>query len=161
MGGTGSKLKKPMKKRNLDPAESSDEWREFGEHDNGYFKLARGMDWVSAPKRGEKGLRVSSKPAIFEINKLKDGNVSIKMDNKYVFAGNQATVKWPHEKLGNWESFWIYIKEVGPTIHCTIQCERDEERWYVDQQGYIRHRKSTELGNFAHEFQMIRVRIDK
>merc|ERR1712186_125404 len=83
-----------------------------------------------------------------------DGYHAIKWGDQYMFAGDQATVKWGKKKVKNWERFKIRTSTVMGIKVCTIKCKRDGCYWYMDTQMVIRHRNPKEQGFKCHVWAM-------
>jgi hypothetical protein len=123
---------------------------------DGNWHLSYGSFSVHGPKHGI-GMTVDPHhPATLTFEYLHDGYHSIKYAGEYLFAGNQATVKTGKNKVDQWERFEVHHAEIAGNLYCTIKCKRDEEYWYVDEEGMIRHRNKKEQGFKCHVFWMYR-----
>ena len=116
-------------------------WHQIGQ---GKYKFrhsfGRGKVWIAAPKHG-KGLTVDPiDAACFEIKQVDHRYCSMKLNGRYVFAGDQATVKLGKKKVGTWEQFEVRVAERNGVKVCSIKCKRDQQYWYIDKDGMVRHR---------------------
>ena len=161
----GNRAFGPMARPDLTASAASipplSDWSLWGTSDNSEYTLSYGSYYVSNPIHG-KGLTVHPhNPATFRFQLLGNGFVSIATNGKYVFAGDQATVKTGKDKVGEWEQFIIRTTNVragDQTVTlCTIECKRDREFWYIDEEGMLRHRNRCEKGVMCQVFTLRRV----
>jgi len=126
----------------------------WNDHVSGKVKLSYGNHFICGPKRGI-GMTVDPHNAAhLEFIPMGDGYHAIKLNGKYLFAGDQATVKWGKTKIGEWERFQIRSTVIDNRRFCTIKCKRDGEYWYIDNEGMVRHRLRKEDGFKIHVFFM-------
>lgn len=120
---------------------------------SGRYVLSFGSDSIHAPKRGIGLTADPHDPCVLEFNVVGE-YTSIKCNGKYLFAGDQATVKVGKDKVGDWERFKVYHTTIDGKKLCTIKCKRDGEYWYIDEEGMVRHRNAKEKGFKCHVFYM-------
>ena len=132
---------------------------------SGKFKLSHGITWIRGPITG-KCLTIdpADRNNVFEFDYYSGGYCSIKFlgggshHGTYVFAGNQASVKVSDkDTVGNWEKFCIRVFKLKEVEYCYICCNRDQEHWYVDREGKVRHRNRKEEGFLIDVFQLHRL----
>lgn len=124
----------------------------------GKFKLSHGLTWVCCLKDGKiLTIDPEDRNNVFEYKYRSDGYCSIKFlgkgkyNNTYVFAGNQAGVKlYDKRTVDEWELFRINVYEREGKEYCLIRCKRDDEYWYVDKEGKVRHRNKKEGHMLSH-----------
>lgn len=118
----------------------------------GTYKFSYGSISITGPK---KGIGLTTDPhssASFQISNINGQYSSIKLNGKYVFAGDQATVKTGKDKVKEWEQFEVKSTVINGCELCTIKCKRDGEYWYIDEEGMVRHRLRKEDGFKFHVF---------
>ena len=118
-------------------------------------KIMYGSRYVCKLKSKGKGLTVdpTEKDHDFEFEHKGGGICGIKYNGYYVFAGDQATVKHHKKsKIGNHEKFKVSIWKKDGYTFGLIRCERDQNYWYVDKEGKVRHRNPKEQGYYCHVF---------
>ena len=129
------------------------------------FKLSHGKTWIRSPITG-KCLTIDPIDHfnVFELSHYKGEYCSIKyigggsFNNTYVFAGDQASVKVSDKtRVGEYEQFCIRTFFINDIEFCYICCKRDQEHWYVDEMGKVRHRNRKEEGFMLQVFRLHRV----
>jgi len=144
-------------------------------NNRGRFKLSHGLTWIRGPITGKcptidptdhynifEYARESSRDEYFSIKYLGDAT---REDGRYkdtfVYAGDQASVKvYNKKRIGKNEQFSIRVFEVKGVEYCYIRCKRDQEHWYVDKKGKVRHRNRSQQGFMLDVFRLHRLDQD-
>ena len=129
------------------------------------FKLSHGRTWIRGPIDG-KCLTIdpTDRCNVFQLSHYSGEYCSIKYigggdhNNTYVFAGDQASVKVANKtSVREYEQFCIRTFFINEIEFCYICCKRDQEHWYVDEMGKVRHRNRKEEGFMLQVFRLHRL----